>query len=127
MIRKGKRYFPEEILPLVETTGILAVRKELDGDLINFGTKRLQVFAKKGLTCARCGTIGEFFVKEKHNRQAKYWHLGCYALDGDGNWVMMTRDHIIPRNRGGSDSLSNSQVLCFPCNQEKADKPWAIH
>jgi hypothetical protein len=30
-------------------------------------------------------------------------------------------DHIVPRNQGGSDDLSNLQSLCFRCNAAKRD------
>ena len=30
-------------------------------------------------------------------------------------------DHIVPRNQGGSDDLSNPQSLCFRCNAAKRD------
>lgn len=31
----------------------------------------------------------------------------------------LTIDHIVPLARGGSDDLSNKQLLCEKCNQNK--------
>jgi diadenosine tetraphosphate (Ap4A) HIT family hydrolase len=31
-------------------------------------------------------------------------------------------DHIVPRNAGGSDDLSNLQALCYSCNAMKRDR-----
>jgi diadenosine tetraphosphate (Ap4A) HIT family hydrolase len=31
-------------------------------------------------------------------------------------------DHILPRNKGGVDDLSNLQALCFTCNAMKGDR-----
>jgi hypothetical protein len=33
-------------------------------------------------------------------------------------------DHIIPRARGGTDSLANMQWLCATCNMNKGDRDW---
>ena len=30
-------------------------------------------------------------------------------------------DHILPRNKGGGDELSNLQALCYKCNRQKRD------
>ena len=30
-------------------------------------------------------------------------------------------DHIVPRNQGGSDAITNLQALCFRCNAGKRD------
>lgn len=39
----------------------------------------------------------------------------------NGNEVMLTRDHIYPKSKGGLDNIKNYQVLCVKCNQKKAD------
>lgn len=50
--------------------------------------------------------------------------------DGDrcrrcGSGADLTLDHVIPKARGGSNKLSNLQLLCEPCNRDKADQPQA--
>jgi len=34
----------------------------------------------------------------------------------------MEVDHILPRNHGGSDDISNFQALCYSCNAMKRDR-----
>jgi ATP adenylyltransferase len=31
-------------------------------------------------------------------------------------------DHIVPRNKGGTDEIANLQALCFSCNAMKRDR-----
>lgn len=134
MIRTGRKYTPEEILPLVEFTEsgqklsekaifLRGGRRELDGDPINFASSRLQTFALKGISCVTCGIIGEFFIKEKHSNREKYYHLGFYALSGDDKWILMTKDHILPKSKGGKDHIDNYQTMCSPCNGAKGNDP----
>lgn len=36
--------------------------------------------------------------------------------------ALLTRDHVIPRSRGGEDCWSNCVTACRACNQEKSDR-----
>lgn len=39
------------------------------------------------------------------------------------NFKIFHIDHIVPRSRGGTDHISNLQLLCGPCNMSKGDRP----
>ena len=42
-------------------------------------------------------------------------------MDGN-NTILFTKDHILPRSKGGKNWLQNYQTMCYNCNQEKADR-----
>jgi 5-methylcytosine-specific restriction endonuclease McrA len=45
--------------------------------------------------------------------------LRCGKLEPD---IRLTRDHVIPLEQGGSDSIDNIQPLCARCNSKKNNK-----
>jgi len=89
-----------------------------DGDPINMGRITFKVFKAMGTTCVSCGIEGQYFIKEK-DPDDPFFTLNLYAIDEQGNEVMMTKDHIIPRALGGSDDPENLQVMCQRCNLKK--------
>lgn len=93
------------------------------GDVIRTNSQRYQTFLAKpnGLKCACCGIKGLFFAKERAGNVEK-WHLNLYALDKNGQEVLMTKDHIIPRSKGGRDVLENYQTMCIKCNEKKGNR-----
>lgn len=91
------------------------------GDLIKGNSQRYQTFFTKGCKCAVCGIEGKFFAKERH-LQDKHYHLNLYAVDNNGDEILMTKDHIIPRSKGGIDDISNYQTMCKLCNEAKGNK-----
>lgn len=90
----------------------------INGDKIKGNSQRFQTFFTKGLKCACCGIEGKYFGKEKDFNAARY-HLNLYALDESGNEVLMTKDHIVPRSKGGVSELYNYQTMCVKCNIAK--------
>lgn len=94
---------------------------DFDGDLIKGNSQRLQTFFKKGIKCLCCGIEGQYFAKEKRPKDVSY-HLNLYAVDDNGKEVLMTKDHIIPKSKGGKDCVDNYQTMCVYCNKEKGNK-----
>jgi len=74
--------------------GIWSHRRKSSGYIS--GTKRYEVLKRSKFRCELCGI--------------------------SANEKALEVDHIIPRNLGGSDDLSNLQGLCFSCNSMKRDR-----
>lgn len=85
--------------------------------------KRLKVFRIKGTSCVTCDATGVRLVRTQsvHRETGHHHdheHVDVYTED----WVLMTVDHIIPRSKGGNNSMRNKQPMCIRCNGTKADK-----
>lgn len=93
---------------------------ELDGDIIKGNSQRYQTFFKKGTKCVFCGIEGKYFAKEKVSSDKSY-HLNLYAIDENSNEVLMTKDHILPKSKGGKDEIDNYQTMCIRCNVAKGN------
>ena len=93
---------------------------ELDGDIIKGNSQRYQTFFTKGTKCVCCGIEGRYFAKEKVSCDKSY-HLNLYAIDENGKEVLMTKDHILPKSKGGQDHVDNYQPMCVRCNKAKGN------
>ncbi|WP_313069925.1 HNH endonuclease [Lacrimispora sp.] len=94
----------------------------LDGDVINGNSQRYQTFLSKGCSCVKCGIEGKYFAKERTKDSRDSFHLNLYAVDKNGNEVLMTKDHIVPKSRGGKNYIDNYQTMCTICNYEKGNQ-----
>jgi len=94
---------------------------------VSMGSHRYQLFALKGIKCTRCGIEGEYFALERDFKTSPdKFHFNLYGNDSNGQEIMITKDHVIPRSKGGKNKLNNYQPMCFRCNQKKADKLYYV-
>lgn len=67
--------------------------------------------------------------KELCERAGGQWSDGrchgavCETCHGPGDWRGLSRSHIIPKGRGGRDTLENILVECYICHELYEKKP----
>ncbi len=87
---------------------------QFNGYKIGSSSGSIRLFIECGY-CVVCGLTGEFFAIEGN----PYPHLNFYGYDKNDNEVMLTKDHIIPKSKNGSNNFSNYQTMCKVCNETK--------
>ncbi len=90
-----------------------------DGKLFRY-SDRIVLFETKGLACVTCGIEGSVFLLEAHEEGVTP-HVNLYAVTEAGEFVIMTKDHILPKSKGGKDALENYDTMCGPCNWAKGN------
>jgi hypothetical protein len=91
----------------------------------------LQQLCRQRLDIFRAQRGEEVFAHRSRNRTAisgsiKYQVLSrargrCECCGAHEHQRALEVDHIVPKNHGGSDDISNLQALCFRCNAGKRD------
>lgn len=105
----------EEILPLIGT----ADKIPLLGWNVGVISERLKAF-KRSLICVECGLVGSIFKLQRHHPNDTP-HLNLFAIRDNGDNVLMTVDHIIPKSMGGPRKSFNLQTMCHVCNERKSN------
>ncbi len=113
-----EKYSINEILSLIdiEQTEPDKIKRLDNGTRLH--SLRLIVF-KRSQTCVRCGLKASYFIRESFLDENP--HLNMYGKNDLCEEVLFTKDHIIPKSKGGKDILSNLQTMCSKCNGEKGN------
>lgn len=75
------------------------------------------------LRCWECGIDGNCFVLNRgKNDEVRHPVLDLFSSTENGRYILMTRDHIIPRSLGGGDSVQNLRVGCTICNGARGNQ-----
>jgi hypothetical protein len=111
----------QEVLDDTELTPEGSKKKNREfyhGYYVNLTSQRLQLFKLKGTKCVSCGEEASYAAIELPNGM-DYPHINIYGVNKEGKDIMFTKDHIIPKIRGGRNVLENYQVMCQTCNLVK--------
>ena len=79
--------------------------------------KRYEVFKKTNFRCAYCGK--KFNLKPTYQTAFEVEGTKCVCEMYEGDRAI---DHIIPKNKGGSNDISNLLPCCTLCNSQKGSK-----
>jgi len=90
----------------------------VDGEVhtVRMNSDRYFVF-KSNNSCVSCGLVGNKMLLDI-NPGDQSPHFNLYAEE-NGRLVLMTKDHILAKSKGGSDQLDNYQTMCHTCNNLK--------
>lgn len=112
-------FSPDEVFPFLQRESEKRAYKVGDKTYnVRMNSKRLAVF-KDNPCCVACGLQGTQFALEAQTLTSTP-HFNFYGLH-EGEMVVLTKDHIIAKAKGGKDSYTNYQTLCATCNTLKAD------
>jgi 5-methylcytosine-specific restriction endonuclease McrA len=116
---KDYKTFESTIIGKVQVFKYKVVKTEPIENLEKYKNhRRLKVFYHKGLKCvnyAVCGREGQIITHGIDNGGGLHKDV-CTA-----DFYPMTIDHIIPRSKGGKDTLKNLDPMCSECNAKKGN------
>lgn len=82
-------------------------------------SSRFKLFSRKR-RCVCCNLLGTQMILDLHRGHAQP-HFNLYGVR-NGKLVLFTRDHILPKSKGGANNITNYQTMCERCNKKKKNR-----
>lgn len=83
-------------------------------------SQNLLLFTTTSQTCPTCGLEGSFWALQRSGNRP--FHLNLWGLDEELKPRLFTKDHVVPRSKGGPDEMSNYRTMCMRCNNKRGNK-----
>lgn len=96
-----------------------------EGLAFNIYSLRLKTMCRAAnrneLHCSACKLPAIFFAVESFSAKSDKisYHVNLYGVK-DKKEILFTHDHTLARSLGGKNDLSNTTVMCSPCNSKKS-------
>lgn len=84
---------------------------------VKMNSDRYLLFQKNS-KCVVCNLDGTKMILDLDVNNSSHFNL--YGEE-NGQLILMTKDHILPKSKGGKDKLSNYQTMCSICNNLKSN------
>jgi len=113
-------YDPDSVLEFVGPDN-KPIEVNIDEKIYKIKVKslRLQCF-KRSRVCTECGLVGTIISVDTFTTKSDRTgvHFNLYAIF-EGKTRLMTKDHTMPKSKGGADHLDNLKTMCDQCNHKK--------
>ena len=132
------QYTPKFVFDMINQMKEQQSELVIQGHKVHVYAKRYVLFEQVGRVCVTCGVEGTVMCLDTNlprryprnstnpaqpqRPKSKKATFNLYGIAESGRVALLTKDHIIPKSKGGPDEMSNFQVMCNRCNAKKADK-----
>lgn len=82
-------------------------------------TKTVKTALSYKTKCVGCGLISKYTAVVQNKDTGRYNVI--FLVEQDGQFMPLTKDHILAKARGGTDTFKNLQCMCSYCNTNKGD------
>lgn len=115
-------YKIEEIVPFIGQDKIQLGDKKANCKSLRLKTFKNTYSILGKIQCSHCLLEATEFRLERSSLIDNL-HLNLYSNDG----ILFTKDHIMPKSKGGKDNLLNTQTMCTKCNCSKGNSDEVVN